>query len=131
MNILSIDDKKLVEKLKETFDLRQFEVKSANFGRAIQITGKGKAYGTDVWIRLERQSELRIFNINNIQVVDKLKNKGILTSIVHAAIKSNCIDVVNISSVVSDEMHNWCRKRNWHYEESTMTYYINTSEYML
>lgn len=112
----------LVECINNVLDNRQLVATSENFGSAIRITGKGKASESNAWIRVELYGQDVIFNVNSVCLDPELRGKGILTKICRAAIDSGEITGLQITSVISDEMHQWCRKRNFLYDEPNMRY---------
>ena len=116
------DTDKIVKYINKVLDRRQLRATSENFGRAIRITGRGKDIDSGAWIRIERYGDDIIFNINSIYLNTGLRGKGILTKICEAAIGSGEINVIEVTSVVSDDMHLWCNKRNMVQDKQNMKY---------
>lgn len=112
----------LVECINNVLDNRQLVATSENFGSAIRITGKGKASESNAWIRVELYGQDVIFNVNSVYLQPEFRGKGILTKICRAAIDSGEITGLQITSVISDEMHQWCRKRNFLYDAPNRRY---------
>ena len=112
----------LVECVNNVLDNRQLVATPENFGSAIRVNGKGKAYESGAWIRVERYNGNIIFNVNSVYLQPEFRGKGILDKICRAAIDSGEITGLQITSVISDEMHQWCRKRNFLYDEPNMRY---------
>lgn len=112
----------LVECVNNVLDNRQLVATSENFGNAIRVTGKGKAYESGAWIRVERYNGNIIFNINSVYLQHNFRGKGILTKICKAAIDSGEITGIEVTGVSTDEMHAWCRKRNMIEDKQKMKY---------
>ena len=117
-----LDTERLVTYIGNVLDKECFEVTSANFDKAIKVTGKGKAKECGVWIRIEIYGDDIIFNVNSVYLQHNFRGKGILTKICKAAIDSGEITGIEVTGVSTDEMHAWCRKRNMIEDKQKMKY---------
>lgn len=113
---------KLVNDINAVLDNRQLRIEIANTGKALRLTGRGKAVECDAWIRIEKYADNVIFNVNNVYLSEDMRKKGILTKICKAAIDSGVITELWVTSIISDEMHAWCRKRNMIEDKQKMKY---------
>lgn len=79
-------------------------------GRSVIVNGKDTC--TYIYIRVTYTDHGFIADIANIDLDESIQHKGIFTSIINELSKSRSISGIWVSSVLTEEMHNACKKLN-------------------
>lgn len=101
------------------------------YRNAIEIMGP---YGTDTrfWIRLSRSKNSKLaVDFSNIQLDNTIRGKGLFRKVVEQVIKLNCIEYIQVSSVITPEMHRACSALNMDYIAYTQSYRINPLQWKI
>lgn len=95
-------------------------------GRSITIRPKlDENDETYLYIRITYTERGFIADMTNIVLDISIQHKGIFSMIVKELQKSRSINGIWVSSVITDEMHNACRKLGMHYTERISGYELN------
>ena len=92
--------------------------------RAIEITSNDSSEETRVYLRIVLTNGGCAVDISNIDLDEKIRHKGIFTSMINELKKSKSLKEIWVSSVLTDEMHLACKKLNMQYNENIMGYKI-------
>lgn len=83
--------------------------------------------GTRLYIRLFYEGSGKVIvDLANINIEEAKRRKGNLTNLISSLIKNKNISKIVISSVITNEMHQFCKKHNMKYDKHLETYWIDT-----
>lgn len=94
------------------------QVTLENFGKCIRIINNNQdniKEDLNIWIRfiIDNQTDNKyIADVSSAIIPQSLRRKGIFTSFYNTLKSSNHISKVKITSVITEEMKNWCIKNN-------------------
>lgn len=98
------------------------------YGNNIEVIGCRD--DTRFWIRLIRLNEASIaVDFSNVQLDDSLRGFGIFRKIALATLELQCVEYIQVSSVLTTEMHKACQSLRMRYEISIQGYRISKEEW--
>lgn len=80
------------------------------YSNTIEITGINPDYDTRLWIRLSygRKPNKIIVDFSNINLDKTIRGKGRFRKLVADMVRASSVERVQVSSVLTDEMHRAC-----------------------
>lgn len=97
--------------IRNVIGTEKFVCRVGSFGRSVIIEGTDNE--TNIYIRTCILAGKVVANFSNVYVDPSLQRTGILDSIVEQLKNLPCIQAIVVSSVISDSMHNFCKKHNF------------------
>lgn len=88
----------------------KYEYRIVYSGKSIEILSKSDIEDTRIYIRVVTLTNGYAIDLANIDLDPSIQHKGVFTSIVNNLKKSRILTEIWVSSVLTPEMHNACKK---------------------